>query len=155
MGEFIPERLPDAATYFESEGLTFQGRSKWRSTQCVFHGGSDSLRVNCESGAWVCMACGEKGGDVLSYAMRAHDLGFVEAARRFDAYVDSPSARPLRTKPATLAPRDAMEVMVAELLIVFVVVSDIVRGIVPCDSDWQRFIQGVGRIEALAAEFRT
>jgi hypothetical protein len=60
--------LPDPVTYFENQGLTLKGprSAKWKTTTCNFHGGSDSMRVNVATGAWVCMSCGEKGGDVLA-----------------------------------------------------------------------------------------
>ena len=70
---FDRNQLPDALTYFENRGLTLKGppSAKWKSTACNFHGGSDSMRVNMASGAWVCMSCDAKGGDVLSYEMQA------------------------------------------------------------------------------------
>jgi hypothetical protein len=50
---FIRDNLPDAASYFEGQGLTLTGprSAKWRTTRCEFHGGSDSMRVNIASGA--------------------------------------------------------------------------------------------------------
>ena len=68
MGEFMRDRLPDPVSFFEAEGLTLTGPGKWKTTRCDFHDGSDSMRVNSESGAWRCMNCGAKGGDVLAYA---------------------------------------------------------------------------------------
>ena len=82
MGNFIRDHLPDPISYFEAEGLALRGPGKWRTTRCEFHDGSDSMRVSTETGGWVCMACGEKGSDVMAYAMRRHGLEFVEAARR-------------------------------------------------------------------------
>ena len=53
---FDRERLPDALSYYESVGLTFRERKgKWRTTRCDFHQGSDSMRVNVQTGAWCCM----------------------------------------------------------------------------------------------------
>ena len=84
------DRLPDPASYFESQGLKLTGprSAKWKTTECAFHGGSDSMRVNVHSGGWVCMACGAKGGDVLAYQMAAHGLEFVDAAKALGAWVD-------------------------------------------------------------------
>lgn len=155
MGEFIRDRLPDPMSYFEGEGLTLCGSGKWRTTRCDFHDGSDSLRVNVESGGWVCMACGEKGGDVLAYAMRRHGLDFVEAARSLGAYADDDKPHRGQPKPATLSARDAMEVVTFELLVVMIVISDLRRGLIPSDADWARFREAAGRIEALAMEYRT
>ena len=155
MGEYIRDRLPDPASFFESEGLTLKGKGKWRPTRCAFHGGSDSMRINTESGAWVCMACGEKGGDVLAYAMRRHGLEFVEAARSLGAFVDSDKPFVGPNKATTLAARDAMAVAAFELLVAVQVIAGIRRGEIPTDDDWLRFLEAACRIEALAAEYRT
>src|SRR5438445_13818377 len=88
MGEFVRSSLPDPAEYFEGQGLKLVGRGKWRSTRCVFHGGSDSMRINIDSGGFCCMNCGARGGDVLTYAMQAQGLAFTEAARSLGAWVD-------------------------------------------------------------------
>ena len=66
---FDRTHLPEPVGYFEERGLVLTGpaRAKWRTTACTFHGGSDSMRINTQTGAWVCMAgCGAKGGDVLA-----------------------------------------------------------------------------------------
>ena len=80
---FDRTRLPEPAGYFASQGLTLKGphRSPWQTTACSFHGGSDSMRVNVINGAFVCMNCGVKGGDVLAYEMQASSLEFVAAAK--------------------------------------------------------------------------
>lgn len=155
VGEFIRDRLPDPVSYFEGEGLTLTGPGKWKTTRCDFHDGSDSMRVNTETGGWVCMACGEKGGDVLSYAMRMHGLEFVEAARALGAYADDGKPHGGPTRSTTLAAREAMEVVALSLLVAVVVISDIRQGLIPSDADWSRFVTGAGYIEALAMEYRT
>ena len=75
--------LPDPVSYFENQGLTLKGpnRAKWKTTACNFHGGSDSMRVNTENGAWVCMSCGEKGGDVLAYEIKVSGAEFQDATK--------------------------------------------------------------------------
>lgn len=123
MGEFRRERLPDAVSYFESEGLTLRGPGKWKTTRCDFHGGSDSLRINTESGGWVCMSCFEKGGNVLDYSMRLHGLDFVSAARQLGAYVDDGKPYRAPVKPAGLSLRDCLELVAFELLVFSIVVS--------------------------------
>lgn len=155
MGEFIRERLPDPVSYFEEAGLTLRGPGKWKTTRCEFHDGSDSMRVNSGTGGWVCMACGEKGGDVLAYTMRAQGLEFVEAARLLGAYVDDDKPNRGPGKPATLSARDSMEVISLSMLTALLVISDIRRGLIPTDSDWANFLDCAGRIEALVMEYRT
>jgi DNA primase len=61
--------------------LVLKGPAKWKTTECIFHDGSDSMRINSESGGWVCMACGEKGRDVLAFYMRRHGVDFVSGAK--------------------------------------------------------------------------
>lgn len=156
-GGFIRERAPDWLTYANGQGLTLAGRGKWRTVRCDFHDdGEPSMRVNVESGAWVCMACGTKGGDVLSHFMERSGASFIEAARALGAWDEGPAlGNPTSNKPTTLAPRDAMEVIALDLLTAVVVISDIRQGTIPTDQDWQSFINSAGRIEALVMEYRT
>ena len=109
---FDRERLPDPVTYFEERGLKLSGprSAKWRTTSCIFHGGSDSMRINVASGAWVCMACDEKGGDVLAYEMAATGAEFVDAAKALGAWLDDGKPHTLQ-KPSPLSPRAALSVM--------------------------------------------
>lgn len=87
-GRFRRERLPAPLQYFESAGLRLIGRGPWRSALCPFHADTHpSLRVNVETGAWRCMACGEKGGDVLAFHRSRHGLGFEKAARDLGSWV--------------------------------------------------------------------
>lgn len=81
------DRLPDPVQYFEASGLRLIGRGIWRSALCPFHGDHNpSLRVDTESGAYRCMACGAKGGDVLAFHRARHGLSFVQAARDLGAW---------------------------------------------------------------------
>ena len=104
--------LPDPATYFEVRGQELSGSrgSKWKTTSCIFHGGSDSMRINTATGAWVCMACNEKGGDVLAYQMAATGAEFVDAAKAIGAWVDDGKpytpigSRPTRDAGGATAP---------------------------------------------------
>ncbi|WP_298829378.1 CHC2 zinc finger domain-containing protein [uncultured Piscinibacter sp.] len=149
---FVRERLPDPMAYLEAEGLHPIGSGRWRTVMCPFHGeNTPSLRVNTVSGGWVCMGCGAKGGDVLAFHMERHGLDFVEAARALGAWSDD--GKPNTDRPRTLSARDAMQVVAFELNVAIVVISDIRRGVIPTDADWQRFLIGAGRIQKLAGEF--
>lgn len=81
--------LPESPTYYEVRGLKLTGSrlAPWKTTSCVFHGGSDSMRIH-ESGAWRCMACGQKGGDVLAYEIASTGADRVTAAKAIGAWVD-------------------------------------------------------------------
>jgi hypothetical protein len=146
--------LPDATSYFEEQGLKLAGpsRAKWKTTQCRFHGGGDSMRVNTASGAWVCMSCGEKGGDVLAYEIAATGADFVEAAKAIGAWVDD--GRPHRPqKPTTLPPRAALEVIGYECNLVAVAAANIAKGVTLTDVDRARVLAAAGRINRIVGEF--
>ncbi|WP_298235963.1 CHC2 zinc finger domain-containing protein [uncultured Azohydromonas sp.] len=155
MGEFRKDLLPEPTSYFEAQGLALTGRGKWRTTRCDFHDGSDSMRINTESGGWCCMACGAHGGDVLAFHMQHHGLEFVEAARELGAYVDDGKPHRGPVKPAGLSPRAALEVVAFEALLVAVAAGNLAHGVVLNDQDRQRLMQAAGRIDLIAQEVLT
>lgn len=75
------KKLPDTTQYFESLGHRFLTKGKWMTTDCKFHGGSDSLRVHAETGAWRCMniGCGLFGGSIVSYHSKFHKISKSDA----------------------------------------------------------------------------
>jgi DNA primase len=86
-GHFERTGLPEPVDYFEKSGVPLIGRGSWRSALCPFHNDhSPSLRVNTETGAFRCMACGAKGGDVLAFHRKRYGLSFVQAARDLGAW---------------------------------------------------------------------
>jgi hypothetical protein len=79
---FRRERLPAPVEYYPAQGLSLSGHGEWRSALCPFHADTrPSLRVDIETGAFRCMACGAKGQDVLAFHRQRHGLGFVAAAQ--------------------------------------------------------------------------
>lgn len=67
--------LPDDKIgHLEDQGLTFFTRKgKWLTAgPCFDHGGSDSIRINRETGGGVCMACGVKWGDLIAFHMQRY-----------------------------------------------------------------------------------
>lgn len=149
--------LPDPGTYYSGAGLRVNGPrgAKWKTTQCVFHGGSDSMRVNVTTGAFKCMNCGVGGGDVLSYHCQAHGLEFVEAAKALHAWVETGrTGRPVgNLKPSTLPARAALEVLAYEAMIVAVAAANLARGVSLSDDDRARLMVCAGRITAIAGDF--
>ena len=146
--------LPDRMGYFEAQGLKLAGprSAKWKTTACQFHGGSDSMRINTATGAWVCMSCGESGGDVLAYSMKLHGLEFVEAAKQLGAWVDD--GKPQRPqKPTALPPRAALEVMAFECCLVAVAAGNLAKGVTPSDAARARLMVAAGRINRIAGDF--
>lgn len=149
---FDRERMPDPVSYFEGECLKLSGPGKWKTTGCAFHGGSDSMRVNVASGAWVCMSCSTKGGDVLSYHMQAHGLEFIDAAKALGCWVDD--GKPQRPhKPAPLPPRAALEVLGFEATLAAVAAANVARGVALSDMDLARLLAAANRITRLVEAY--
>ena len=141
---FERDRLPDPRSYYEGEGLQLSRGNKWVTTACNFHQGSDSMRINLHSGAWVCMACNAKGGDVLAYHMAAYGMEFVEAAKALGCWVEDGAAPP--TKPTPFSPRQALEVLAGEANLIAIAAGNIAQGVVLGEHDRQRVMQAAGRI---------
>ena len=146
--------LPDPTAYFENQGLKLTGprKAKWRTTVCNFHGGSDSLRVNTATGAWVCMSCGEKGGDVLAYELAATGADFVDAAKAVGAWVDDGKPYTL-PRPTPLSPRAALSAMAFEATLTAIAAGNIAEGVLLTDADRARLMAAASRINLLTEAF--
>ena len=84
---FKRDRLPTPADYYREQGLNLTGGGEWKSAVCPFHDDTrPSLRVRLDTGAFRCMACGAKGGDVLAFHMQRHGLTFIEGAKALGAW---------------------------------------------------------------------
>jgi len=148
---FVRELLPDPTSYYEAQGLALQGtkRSAWRTTECRFHGGSDSMRIKAATGAFVCMACGVKGGDVLSYHQQLHGLDFESAAKQLGAWIDDGKSHRSH-KPAPLPAREALSVLREEATLIALEGSRIGHGIIPTATDLERIRKAAGRVHVIA-----
>ena len=80
--------LPTPLEYYrDANSMKLIGTSEWRSTLCVFHDDSQpSLRINTRNGAFKCMVCETKGGDVLAFHMQRHGLAFIDACKALGAW---------------------------------------------------------------------
>ena len=147
--------LPDPVSYFENQGLTFKGprSAKWKTTTCNFHGGSDSMRVNVATGAWVCMSCGEKGGDVLAYEIKVSNSEFVDAAKALGCWVDD-GRPPVVTKPTPLSPRLALSVIAFESTLAAVAAGNVANGVTLTDADRSRLMVAANRINRLVEAYQ-
>ena len=86
-GGFDREALPLATKFYPAQGVALRGHGAWRDALCPFHDDhKPSLRVRVENGAFCCMSCGARGGDVLAFLRLRDGLGFVEAAKRLGAW---------------------------------------------------------------------
>ena len=149
---FERDRLPDAESYYQSHGLKLDGKGKWRTTECRFHGGSDSMRINAHTGAFVCMAgCGAKGGDVLAYEMADTGTDFVTAAKALGAWVDD--GRPAPSRPTAIPPRDALQILATEANLVAVAAGNVAHGVKLTQIDLDRVMQAASRITFIAEVF--
>ncbi|MFT4268574.1 MAG: hypothetical protein QM586_15350 [Xenophilus sp.] len=151
---FDRTRLPDPLTYYGGEGLIFRERKgKWRTTSCFNCASSDAMRVNTDSGAFVCMTgCGARGGDVVAYHQAAHGLGFIDAAKALGAWIDD--GKDLnRTRPTPLPARDALSVLGFESTLTAVAASSLARGLTLTDRDRARLMVAAGRINHIAGAF--
>ena len=151
----IRDRLPEPQEYYEGQGLVLLGKSAWRTTRCAFHGGSDSMRVNVRSGAFVCMAgCGARGGDVLAYHMAAQGLGFVEAAKVLGAWEEEPQHEATRRpcRPLGLPARDALALLREDAMVVAIAAGNLAHGCALSEADFQRLREGAARIQRIADE---
>ena len=84
---FRRELLPVSTVYYKEQGVKLVGGGEWRSALCPFHNDTrPSLRVLVENGAFRCMACGVKGGNVLDFHILRYNLPFVTAARQLGAW---------------------------------------------------------------------
>ncbi len=150
---FDRTRLPEPLSYYEGLGLQFKERKgKWRTTACNFHGGTDSLRVNTETGAFVCMAgCGARGGDVLAYHMPHAGLDFISAAKELGAWVED--GKPAPARPTPLPARDALAVLAVESNLVAVAAANVAHGVALSQLDLSRVLQAAGRIQKIVEVF--
>jgi hypothetical protein len=146
---FNRENLPNPQDYYENTaGLKLTGRGPWRTTRCEFHGGSDSMRINIQSGGFMCMSCGEKGGDVLAYHQQANDLEFIDAAKALNAWADD--GYQSTYKPSPVSARTMLEVVALEVQIVALVAADLSKGITIADVDKARLFEAASRINKVA-----
>jgi CHC2 zinc finger len=149
MGEFIRDRLPEPRSYYtDTAGLQLVGapKSKWVTTRCEFHDGSDSMRIFLPRGSFICMACGAKGGDVLSYHMALHGLGFVEAAKALGAYQDDGKDHRGGIRPHPIAAHVLLASVAYELTVATVITSDVVNGAPVSTDDLERLTKAAARI---------
>ena len=150
---FDRRNLPEPVGYYEAAGLVFRERKgKWRTTRCEFHGGSDSMRINTDSGAFACMACGASGGDVLSYEMQATGAEFIDACKALGAWTDDGQPA-VQHKPTPLSPRAALQAIAFEVTLVAIEASRIASGIVPSEADKARVLAASNRITRIMEAF--
>lgn len=153
-GGYRRELLPDPFSYYEDQGLMLVGsrRAPWRTTECRFHGGSDCMRIKVATGAFICMNCGARGGDIVAYHMAAHGLSFLETVKKLGAWSGGePSKKHIR--PTALSPRDAMSVLAFEGTLAAIAECRSAKGIKPSPEELKRILVAMGRINHIAGMY--
>lgn len=85
---FDRSRLPSPFQYFNDQHIQLKGKGAWRDAICPFHTDTKpSLRIRLETGAFCCMSCGARGGDVLAFHMQRYGMGFKAAAIALGAWI--------------------------------------------------------------------
>ena len=146
--------LPDPTDYYTgTAGLKFRERKgKWRTTECRFHGGRDSMRINTGTGAFVCMAgCGARGGDVLAYHQAERGLRFTSAAKELGAWVDD--GRPAPSRPTPLPARDALHLLAREASLIAIAAANVANGVTLTAKDLNRLLTAASRIANIGELF--
>jgi hypothetical protein len=146
--------LPSPLDYFEEQGLTITGsrKGKWFTTECRFHGGSDSMRVHQETGTWVCMACGVKGGDLVAYEIQSTQDEFIVVAKRLGAWIEDGTSNAY--KPTLISPRLALQVLEIEANLVCVAAGNLANGTELTQVDRDRIYESARRIHVISGVFK-
>ena len=146
-------QCPDPVEYFERLGVVSKGgRSPWRTTACQFHGGSDSLRFRSDTGGWVCMACGVKGGSVVDHYMQLHCCSYAEAAQALGIRCEQIQGG-ARSKRSVLPARDALGALRFEAHLVAMAALNLARGTTLKPVDLERLLKAAGRIQLISEDF--
>jgi hypothetical protein len=110
------------------------------------------MRIHVGTGAFRCMNCGARGGDILAYHMAESGLEFVEAAKVLGVWVED--GKPYKSqKPTALPPRAALEVLGFEATLVAVAAGNLAKGLMLSDADRSRLLTCVVRINRVVGDF--
>ena len=146
---FDRDRLPDPLDFYAARVVFREKRGIWRTTACPWHGGSDSLRINTKTGAFRCMACEARGGDIVAHLMAADGLSFEQAARALGAWADRPGAPPGHHTPRRLSAADALSLLRQEAMLLGILATDIAKGKQISEKDAARLRICCGRIQVV------
>jgi len=83
--DYIKQSLNPADFYRHELPTAILKKHGWNDGGlCPFHDDrkAGNFRVNLETGAFTCFACGAKGGDIINFTMRLYALEFIEALRK-------------------------------------------------------------------------
>ena len=152
---FDRDLLPDAVTFYYSQGMELYGSGKWQKTLCPFHDDHHpSLSINTKNGAFCCFSCQAKGGDIVSFLMQRDGLDFISAVKALGAWTGNEySTSGYSRKPAPLSAYDALEILKSETLICVITTCNIAAGYEISTADKDRLIKAVNRIQSIQEMF--
>jgi DNA primase len=76
----LKERIDTAAFYTRETGRLVSSINGWHSAICPVHDDTKpSLRVLIPAGAYKCLACGVKGGDIIDFVKEKYGKAFPDA----------------------------------------------------------------------------
>jgi len=80
--------LPNPGEYYrEIAKIKLTGGAEWKSGLCPFHRDTKpSLRVHLERGAYRCMVCGARGGDIIAFHSQWRGLDFIATCKALGAW---------------------------------------------------------------------
>ncbi len=85
--KFNRSNLPSPKSFWASRGIAVAQKNGWCMAKCAFHEDQHaSLGVNCETGGFICHACGVKGGDILAAQQLLLNCDFITAAKSLGAW---------------------------------------------------------------------
>jgi DNA primase len=154
---YMKDQCPDPVEYFGRMGSVSKGgRNQWRTTTCQIHGGSDSLRFRVDTGGWVCMSCGAKGGSVIDHYMQLHCCSYTEAAKALGVRMGNgdPGDGEHGRKRAALPARDAIGALHFESHLVALTALNLAKGTTLNPVDLQRLLKAAGRIQLISEDFK-
>ena len=80
--------LPSPSAYYDLQGIKLTGKGEWRSALCPFHEDrSPSLRINIQSGGFICMACDARGGDIIAFHQKRFNASFKSACSDLGGWI--------------------------------------------------------------------
>ena len=85
---FRPDRLPDVGLFYRQQFEQLKSSGKgWALTRCPFHEERNaSFAIHLERGAFICHACGVKGGDLVDFVRMRDGCDFVAACKSLGAW---------------------------------------------------------------------
>ena len=91
-GRFVRNLLPSPVEYYAKQGIKLKGSGQWKQTLCPFHKDTNpSMSINLFKGAFRCMACVAKGGDIVSFHQQLHRMNFIQTCKQLGAWVEDNS----------------------------------------------------------------